>query len=178
MSLVQHLACACGEVELTAEKAPIASVECYCDSCRAAGLRLQRLPGAPPVLGGHGGTRYVLHRKDRIRFAGGRERMKAFRLSPDAGSRRIVAGCCHTPLFLEFKGGHWLSLYGGLWPAGTLPPLQMRTMTGDLADPSALPDDVPNLRRQSGPFFLALLKAWIAMGFRSPRIPVEGDIDA
>ncbi|WP_149193067.1 GFA family protein [Luteimonas suaedae] len=178
MSLVHRLTCACGQVTLIAEKAPIASVECYCSSCRAAGLRLQRLPGSRPVLGRHDGTRYVLQRKDRVRFAEGHERMKAFRLSPDAGSRRVVADCCHTPLFLEFKGGHWLSLYGGLWPTGTLPALQMRTMTGDLADPSVLPDDVPNLKRQSGPFFLALLKAWIAMGLRNPQIKVTGEINA
>ena len=76
------------------------------------------------------------------------------------------------------KGGHWLSLYGSLWPEGTLPPLQMRTMTGDLPDPSVLPNDVPNARSQSLRFFAKLLGAWIAMGFRSPKVTVGGTVQA
>jgi hypothetical protein len=52
-------------------------------------------------------------------------------------------------VFLEFAGGHWLSLYACLWPEHDLPPMTERTMTADLADPSTLPDDVPNQRRQS-----------------------------
>lgn len=89
-----------------------------------------------------------------------------------AGSSPPVA----TPVFLELKGGHWLSLYGGLWPEGTLPPLEMRTMTADLPDVSVLSDDVPNAKSQTLPFFVKLMGAWIAMGFRSPKVPVEGEI--
>ncbi|QDH70312.1 GFA family protein [Marilutibacter alkalisoli] len=177
MSLTQQLACACGEVQLIVEKTPIVSVDCCCDSCRAAGLRLERLAGARPVLDPHGGTRFVLYRKDRVRFIAGFERMKEFRLSSGAGTRRVVAGCCNTPVFLELEAGHWLSLYGGLWPAGTLPPLQMRTMTGDLADASILPGNVPNSERHSLPFFAKLLKAWICMGFRNPKIAIKEEID-
>lgn len=77
--------------------------------------------------------------------------------------------------FLEFSGGHWLSLYGLLWPASTRPAVEMRTMVSDLADASALPDDVPNLKTRSLRFYARLMKAWIAMGFRSPRIEVAGD---
>jgi hypothetical protein len=178
MPPVHQLTCACGEVELVVEKTPITSVECYCNSCRTAGMRLQHLPGAQTVLGPHGATRFVLYRKDRVRFTAGHDRMKEFRLSPDARTRRVVASCCNTPLFLEFESGHWLSLYGGLWSEDTLPPLEMRTMTGDLADASVLPGNVPNLKHQSFPFFAKLLKAWIGMNFRSPQITVKGEIDA
>ena len=90
----------------------------------------------------------------------------------------MVAGCCNTPLFTEFQGGHWLSLYGGLWPAGTLPPPDVRTMTRDLPDPSVLPADVPNLRTHSGVFMWKLLWAWAAMGFRVPKIEVAGELNA
>lgn len=178
MSPPRQLACACGQVALVVEQAPITSVECYCQSCRTAGMRLQRRHGARAMLDHHGGTRFVLYRKDRVRFTAGLGRMKEFRLSPQAGTRRVIASCCATPLFLELENGHWLSLYGGLWPEGTLPALEMRTMTGDLADASMLPADVPNLKRQSLPFFAKLLSAWIAMGFRSPRIMIGGVIDA
>lgn len=170
------LACACGQVHLEAERAPIVSAECCCNSCREAGARLQTLPAAPPILETTGATRFVLYRKDRIRFLKGAEFLKEFRLMPEAKTRRVVATCCNTPVFLEFKGGHWLSLYGCLWPEGTLPPLELRTMTGDLPDASTLPDDVPNARNHTVSFFARLLGAWIAMGFRSPSIAVNGEM--
>lgn len=178
MSSSQSLACACGRFNLLVQGDPITSVECHCDSCRAAGARLGKLPCARSMLGPQGGTRFVLYRKDRVRFTAGADQLREFRLSPGAGSRRVLASCCNTPVFLEFKGGHWLSLYAALWRDGMLPPLEMRTMTGDLADASFLPDDVPNLRNQSLSFFAKLLKAWIAMGFRSPAIEVKGEIRA
>ena len=177
MTQVTQLACACGQVHLEVERAPIVSAECHCNSCRAAGARLQTLPAAPPFLETNGGTRFVLYRKDRVRFLKGTDRLGAFRLTPTSTTRRVVATCCNTPVFLEFHGGHWLSLYGSLWPEGTLPPLELRTMTSDLPDGSALADDVPNGKRQSVSFFAKLLGAWIAMGFKSPKITVvNGEI--
>ncbi|WP_129791953.1 GFA family protein [Sphingosinicella sp. CPCC 101087] len=178
MTHTTQLGCACGQVRMEAERTPIVTAECHCDSCRAAGERLQRLPAAPPVLGENGGTHFVLYRKDRVRFVEGLDRLREFRLKPDAKTRRVVAACCNTPVFLEFQGGHWLSLYGGLWPESERPAIELRTMTSDLADPSSLPD-VPNGKRQSLSFFAKLLGAWIAMGFRSPKIAfVDGEIDA
>ncbi|HDS1828044.1 hypothetical protein [Stenotrophomonas sp. AG209] len=171
----QSLACACGQVRLAITCRPIASVECCCDSCRRAGTQLQSMPGAPQVLGPQGQTHFVMQRKDRVRIEAGQSLLHAFRLSSRGGSRRVLAGCCNTPLFLEFSGGHWLSLYGLLWPASERPAVEMRTMVSDLPDPSALPDDVPNLKTRSLRFYARLMKAWIAMGFRSPRIDVAGD---
>jgi hypothetical protein len=178
MTQITQLACACGQVRLHVQNAPIVNAECLCDSCRRAGARLQALPGAPPVLEANGGTRFVLYRKDRVQVIAGVDRLKEFRLTPEAKTRRVVAACCNTPVFLEFEAGHWLSLYGHLWPEGTLPPLDMRTMASDLADASVLADDVPNYKRQSFRFFAKLLGAWIAMGFRSPKIAVNGEIHA
>jgi hypothetical protein len=52
-------------------------------------------------------------------------------------------------------------------------------MTGDLADRSGLSDDIPNARWQSAAFFAKLFGAWVAMGFKSPKIThVNGEIDA
>ncbi len=172
MTRATSLACACGQVRLEVDGAPIVSTECHCDSCRAAGAKVQALPGARPYLEANGGTRAVLYRKDRIRFLEGVERLKAFRLTPEAKTRRVLATCCNTPVFQEFPNGHWLDLYGVLWPAGTLPPLDLRTMTSDLPDASVLARDVPNAKRQSISFFARLFGAWIAMGFRSPKITV------
>jgi len=171
----QFLACTCGQVRLTTTGRPIATVECCCDSCRRAGARMQAVPGAPQVLGPQGQTHFVMQRKDRVRIDAGHSRLHAWRLSSTAGSRRVVAGCCNTPLFLEFSGGHWLSLYGLLWPDALRPAVEMRTMVNDLPDASVLPDDVPNLKTHSLRFYARPLKAWIAMGFRSPRIDIAGD---
>ncbi len=177
MTETTQIGCLCGHVQLEVECAPIVSAECCCNSCRESGARLQTLPDAPLVLDTKGATRFIIYRKDRVHLYKGADLLKEFRLTPKAKTRRVVATCCNTPVFLEFKGGHWLSLYGGLWPQETLPPLEMRTMTADLPDASVLPDDVPNTKRQTLPFFAKLMGAWIAMGFRSPKMPVKGEID-
>lgn len=168
------LQCTCGQVRLTVDKAPITSVECCCDSCRAAAARLSQLEGLPPIVNAHGGTPFVLYRKDRIAFITGADLLREFRLTPDGKTRRVIAGCCNTAVFLEFENGHWLSLYAGLWPNSTLPRLEMRTMTKDLPPNTTLPQDVPNAKRQSLSFFAKLLGAWIAMGFKSPKVAVNG----
>lgn len=92
----QSLACACGQVRLTTTGHPIATVECCCDSCRKAGTTLQSMPGAPDVLGPHGQTLFVMHRKDRVSIDAGHAMLRALRLSSRDGSRRVLAGCCNT----------------------------------------------------------------------------------
>ena len=49
-------------------------------------------------------------------------------------------------------------------------------MTMDLPAGAALSDDVPNAPRHTASFFVKLLGAWIAMGFRSPKIAVNGEL--
>lgn len=177
MTQTTLLTCACGQVHLEVEKAPIVSAECHCNSCREAGAKLQSLPAASPFLETNGGTRFILYRKDRVRFTKGAELLKEFRLTPGSKTRRVVATCCSTPVFLDFQNGHWLSLYGCLWPKDSLPPLELRTMTSDLPDSSVLTDDVPNGKRQTISFFAKLLGAWIAMGFKVPKITaVNGEM--
>ena len=174
MKQTTQLRCACGHARFEVHGGPILSAECHCDSCRTAGARMQALPSAPPVLEPNGGTRFVLYRKDRVRFLEGTERLKELRLTPESSTRRVVASCCHTPVFLEFEKGHWLSLYAHLWGPGTVPPMALRTMTADLPPGTVLPDDLPNAKQQSVSFFAKLLGAWIAMGFRAPKIDVPG----
>ncbi|HEV7277370.1 MAG TPA: DUF6151 family protein [Devosiaceae bacterium] len=179
MTKQNKLACACGQVRLEVAKAPIISTECHCDSCRTAGARLEALPAAPRVLEANGGTHFVLYRKDRVRFRDGTDLLREFRLRPDAPTRRVVASCCNTPVFLEFENGHWLSLYSCLWPGHALPPADLRTMTGDRPDHAPLDTEVRSGRRQTALFYARLLGAWIAMGFRSPKLTwVSGQINA
>lgn len=114
----------------------------------------------------------MLYRKDRVRFVSGQTHLKALRLRPDATTRRVVASCCNTPVFLEFEKGHWLSVYASLWPEATRPAIELRTMAGDLPEGTSLPDDVPNARSHTASFMFRLLGAWVRMGFRHPPIDV------
>jgi hypothetical protein len=174
MNRITQLTCHCGKVHIEVERAPLLSAECHCNSCRAAGTRLEAVPVNPRMVEPNGGTRFVLYRKDRVRFTAGLDQLKEFRLKPDSPTRRVIAGCCNTPLFLEFKGGHWLSLYAGLWPADHLPPLDVRTMLGDRQDKPVFDDGVPSGTWPTAKFYALLLSSWIAMGFRVPKIPVTG----
>ncbi|PRX10239.1 UNVERIFIED_ORG: hypothetical protein BCL66_10430 [Martelella mediterranea] len=138
---------------------------------------MQNLDGAPRILTDYGTTPFVIYRKDRVRFLAGSENLKSFRLSPERSTRRVIASCCNTPVYLAFKCGHWLSLYGGLWPAKTIPPPTMRTMASDLPEGVSLPRDIPNAKKQSLGFFAKLFGAWVAMGFRNPETPATGEFD-
>ena len=173
-----RLHCACKRVQLEVDREPILAAECHCTSCRTAGAKLQTLAGAPPLLEGNGGTDFVLYRKDRVRFVAGAELLEAFRLTPKSGTRRVVAGCCNTPMFLEFQKGHWLSVYARRWPAATRPAMEVRTMTSDMPDASVLSNDIPNSKRQPLAFMAKLIGAWIGMRFRVPKISVTKTIDA
>ena len=178
MSKTRIIGCTCGQTRLEVQGDPILVSECLCNSCRAAADRLATLPGARPILTAYRATPCAEYRKDRVRIVSGAEHLREFRLSADAGSRRIVASCCNTPVFLEMKGAHWLSLYLHLWPDDARPRPELRTMTGDLPDASALPADIPNLKTHTVSFYMKLLGAWIAMGFRNPKITTAGTIDA
>ena len=161
--------CRCGKVELQLVGAPILRGICYCASCQQAGRRHQAASGADPVLAEDGGTDYVLYRKDRVRCVNGGDLLEERRLKPDLPTRRMVARCCNTAMFLDFTKGHWLSLYRGRVP-GEIPPPAMRMMTAERRECVILPDDMANYPGHSGKFMLRLLLAWMAMGFRRPAV--------
>ena len=77
-----------------------------------------------------------MYRKDRVRCLKGAANLREHRLNGKTKARRVVATCCNTPIFLDFTDGHWIDLYGLLWPEDSLPPLQMRTMVGDMEAPA------------------------------------------
>jgi hypothetical protein len=161
--------CRCGKVKLEAVGRPILTASCYCASCQEAGSRFERLAFAPPVLNADGGTDYVLVRKDRVQCVSGQEHLEEHRLKPDSPTRRVIATCCNSGMFLDFTKGHWLAMYRNRFPAGA-PPVEMRVMTQGRRDGVELADDLPNYSGPSGKFMLRLLTAWIAMGFRRPKI--------
>ena len=161
--------CRCGKVKLQAVGRPILTASCYCASCQEAGNRFQQIASAPPVLNPEGGTDYVLYRKDRVHCVTGQEYLEEHRLKPDSPTRRVIAKCCNSAMFVDFAKGHWLSMYRNRFPAGA-PPLEMRVMTKARRVGVELADDLPNYDGHSGKFMLRLIAAWIAMGLRRPEI--------
>lgn len=173
------LTCNCQQAALEVKGRPIISGECLCADCQGEGVFLQSLPNAPPILDEKGATRLVLYRKDRVRCLKGGNQLREHRLSENSKTRRVIATCCNTPMFLEFTSGHWLSIYGNLWPAQDLPELEIRTMTRSRPEGVVLPDDVPNPGTQTLTFYAKLIRSWAAMGFRKPKIDfVNGRLDA
>jgi hypothetical protein len=162
--------CRCGKVKLEAVGRPILTGSCYCATCQEAGSRLEQLLSAPPILNPDGGTDYVLYRKDRVQCVTGQEYLEEHRLKPESPTRRVIATCCNSGMFLDFTRGHWLTMYRNRFPAGA-PPLEMRVMTRERRDGVALADDLPNHDGTSVKFMLRLVAAWVAMGLRRPEIP-------
>jgi hypothetical protein len=111
----------------------------------------------------------VLYRKDRLQCVTGQEYLTEHRLKPDSATRRVVATCCNSAMFLDFTKGHWLSMFRNRFAAGAPPP-EMRVMTAERRAGVELADDVPNYPSHSGKFMLKLIAAWIAMGFRTPQL--------
>ncbi|MET0438709.1 MAG: DUF6151 family protein [Devosia sp.] len=176
MTQSTRLNCSCGQFEMVVTGEPFIATECHCNSCREAGERMAKLPLARPMLEDNGGTRFVLYRKDRVEITKGKELLRAHRLSGTAPTRRVVTTCCNSPVFLEFKGGHWLSVYSSMWPAGQAPLPSIRTMTSDRAADVVLDAAIPSGTWQTAGFYGKLLTAWIAMGFKVPTIEIKDEV--
>jgi hypothetical protein len=144
-------------------------VTCYCASCRTAGLGFERDPGAPKTVNDDGGVDYCLYRKDRVRIAEGGRHLREHRLKPDSPTRRVVADCCGSPMFVDFTPGHWLTVFRGRL-SGPTPEPQMRIMTRDRPAGAPLSNAIPAYDAQPPGFMFKLLGAWAAMGFRRPKI--------
>jgi hypothetical protein len=161
--------CQCGKVKFETIGQPILTAACYCTSCQQAGHQFEQLPSAPRVLDPDSGTGLILVRKDRVQCVTGQEYLKEVRLKPDSPTRRVIATCCNSAMFLDFTRGHWLSMYRNRFPAGA-PPLEVRIMTRERRAGVELEKDVPNYETHSGKSMLKLIAAWMAMGFRRPEI--------
>ena len=166
----EHLSatCQCGKVKFAVAGSPILTAACYCTSCQEAGRQIEQLASASPVLDPDSGTGFVLYRKDRVQCVMGQEHLEERRLKPDSTTRRVIAACCNSAMFLDVTKGHCLSMFRNRFPAA--PPLELRVMTKERRAGVELVDDVPNYSGHSGKFMLKLITAWIAMGFRRPEI--------
>jgi hypothetical protein len=137
------LSCSCGKVKCQATGAPIATIACGCDDCQAGSRQIEALPHAPTIRDADGATEYVLYRKDRLECINGRDLLQDLRLREKSPTKRVVASCCNSALYLDFEKGHWLSVYRSRF-TGTTPPLQMRIQTRTRPAAASAPSDVPS----------------------------------
>lgn len=174
---IRHVGCRCGNVAFEARGEPILSAICQCASCQKAGAILAAAGDGAGVLDANGGTPFVLFRKDRIACNRGADLLGEYRLTPKSPTRRVVAQCCATPMFLEFSGGHWLSVYAARLPDAERPAMEMRVMARDRRAGVEFDDGLPSFASHSGRFMWRLLWAWAAMGFRAPKLDyVKGEV--
>jgi hypothetical protein len=162
--VVRSASCACGGVRCEGVGAPIVSAVCYCADCQEGARRIEALPGAPRILDEDGGAAYLTYRDDRFRCVAGEEKLVACRLKDDAPTRRMVASCCNTGMFLKFEPGFWISSYR-LRFSGDLPPIEMRNQTRDRRAETPIPSDSPSSPRFPMRLFAKLIRARIAMSF-------------
>lgn len=161
--------CRCGEATITLIGEPIECVICYCESCRTAGRGFERDLGAPQTVHVDGGVDYCLYRKDRVKSAQGAHHLREYRLRPNSPTRRVVAGCCGSPMFLDFTPGHWLTVFRDRL-AEQAPEPQMRIMARDKPEGVALSNAIPTYDTQPPRLMIKLFAAWAAMGFRRPKV--------
>jgi len=165
MSLsVRHAACVCGRVRCRAIGEPIRSAVCYCDDCQEGGAQIEALPDAAWFREPDGGTPYLTYRDDRFVCAEGQDLLVSYRIAEHASTRRVVASCCNSAMYLKFGPGHWVSAYRARF-ADDPPPLEMRTQTRFRRHERPLPGDLPSFAGFPVQLFLRLLGARFAMLF-------------
>jgi hypothetical protein len=162
--IVRLSSCACGKVRCEGVGAPMLTAVCYCSDCQEGGRRIEALPGAPRVLDADGGTSYLCYRDDRFRCVSGEDLLVPYRLGDRAPSRRMVASCCNSGMFLKFEPGFWISSYR-LRHSGDLPLIEMRNQTRDRRSDTPVPTDAPSFSRFPLRMFARLLRTRVEMLF-------------
>ncbi len=154
--------CSCGLVAYEITGAPILTAICHCDDCRAAGLEIEALPAARPVLDQWAGTPYALVRRDRVRCIAGEDLLVVHKRRPDSPTSRMVTSCCNSAMLVSFDSGpHWVSVYA---TALERPPaMEMRVQTKFKPAGMVLPPDIPAYAVAPLRFVAKLVAARIAM---------------
>lgn len=154
--------CLCGSVEVETVGAPLLCAICYCDDCQEAGHQIEQRPNAPRVLTQDGGSDFLLYRKDRVKVVKGSERLLDHRLKKESVTRRVIATCCNSVMFLDFQKGHWFSVYRARF-VDEIPSLQMRIQTKYRNQAADDLGDLPSHEGYPPKFMLKLVAAKIAM---------------
>ena len=162
---VRQSSCRCGLVRCQAVGAPIVSVVCYCEDCQEGARRIEALPDAASFCDADGGTSLIVYRDDRFACESGEELLTAYRLKEGSPTRRMVASCCNSAMFLKFEPGFWVSAYRARFEGDDLPPLDLRDQIEHRRADTPLPNDAPGYRGFPLRLFVKIISARIAMLF-------------
>ena len=164
-----HVAqCRCDAVEIGAWSNPLVVAACYCDDCQAASGRLAASANGAPVASADGGTEFVVFRRDRIACTRGAENLKVMRLRDATKTRRMVAGCCATPMYVSFDDKRpWVSAFRASFGADA-PPVQMRICTRFRRTEDKAKDDLPEHKGYPAAMILRVLAVMPRMLFSRP----------
>jgi hypothetical protein len=105
----------------------------------------------------------VLYRKDRFECTQGRELLQDMRLKEHSPTRRVIARCCNSAMYLDFQKGHWMSVYRARFREP--PAIQMHIQTRFKLQPEKNPSPVPSYRSFPLLFVAKLLATRLAMIF-------------
>jgi hypothetical protein len=164
-----HVAhCRCGAVEVGAWGEPIIVSACYCDDCQAAAQRLAASANLPPAASADGGTEFMLFRRDRIACTRGADRLQAMRLTDATKTRRMIASCCATPMYLAFDDKRpWVSAFRASFGADA-PPVEMRICTRFRQSEEKADDGALSHPGYPPAMIVRILAAWPLMLFSRP----------
>lgn len=155
--------CSCGAVTLLALGQPIVASVCYCDNCQMAARQIAEFGGSSKVADPDGGTQYLVFRKDRLVCSEGPERLQVFRLKHAPATRRMVASCCDSAMYMAFDDArHWVSAYRARF-VGDVPPLEMRICTASRASTEPLDSSIPGYAGYPPSMMFRLLFSRFAM---------------
>ena len=164
-----HVAhCECGAVEVGAWGEPIIVNACYCDDCQTAAKQLIESGRAASAASADGGTEFMVFRRDRIACTRGAERLRAMKLADASKTRRMIAGCCATPMYLAFDDKRpWVSAFRASFGADA-PPVEMRICTRFRRSEESADDGAPSHPGYPPAMMIRILAAWPLMLFSRP----------
>ena len=168
-----HVArCRCGVVEVSAWARPIVVTSCYCNDCQSAAQRLASSANSVPTASAEGGTEFMVFRRDRTACTRGADRLQAMRLTNASKTRRMIAGCCTTPMYLAFDDKRpWASAFRANF-GGDAPPVEMRICTRSRRSEEATDDDLPSHPGYPPTMMIRIAAAWPLMLFGRPVGPL------
>lgn len=156
--------CECGQVQFETTNEPILVGVCYCDDCQAGSKMIEALPNAPHVLDEDDGSSYLTYRDDHFKCISGEELLLSYEVKEKSKTKRYVASCCNSAMYLKFSPGHWVSTYRNRYK-GNLPQIEMRTQIQFRQSELPFPDEAPTYKSFPLSLFAKLIKSRIAMAF-------------
>jgi hypothetical protein len=121
-----------------------------------------------PAASVNGGTEFMLFRRDRIACTRGADRLQAMRLTDASKTRRMIAGCCATPMYLAFDDKRpWVSAFRASFGTDA-PPVEMRICTRFRRSEEKVEDGLPSNSGYPPTMVVRILAAWPLTLFSRP----------